>query len=366
MRYSNPNMTNRIFMSTNPPFKRSGISTAIARATSPSFNSRKLVLVSQPISKKIKKNGPFEISKIAPEYPYFSHLMADLVRKIKELPDFSDDKDIAVMSDFGGEHQAAHFHTYSFLFLSYTKRGPFVQKMQELRKQHNLLESYSEFKYKDLKFGPRSRALPKYLELIDSFIHGALITVVIDKRIATVFGTTKQQAHPLIVEQLEKFGLGTWDGKAAEKALRVCHILSVFTSLLTKEGQRLFWYSDNDLINEDGKKRSFSDTQKIFQHTLGMYSDHPLELVGFGKSFDDKSHLDDLLSVPDLTAGVVQDLLQSQRTGEDIPGGDEKVAIIKWIAKQPHFLSKITLQIALTDEGEVGTGIVDIAPKADN
>jgi len=135
----------------------------------------------------------------------------------------------------------------------------------------------------------------------------------------------------------------------------------VFTSLLITDKQKFIWYSDNDLINEDGKKRKFSDTQMIFLRVLALYAKQGFASGGFGKSFKQKSHLDDLLSVPDLAAGVIQDLLQEHHAGEELPRGDEKTTLMKWIATPTRYLSKITLQIVRTDDGGIGTGVVDFA-----
>lgn len=160
--------------------------------------------------------------------------------------------------------------------------------------------------------------------------------------------------------RLQEKGLGEWAGPGAEKVLRVTHIISAFLSLLTQEGQKLLWYSDKDLINEDGKRRDFKHTQQILGHVLGLYLTHNLAGVGFGKSFDEKSHLDDLLSVPDLAAGVVQDLLQQHETKEDIPGGDEKAMVMRWIATPTRYLSKITVQVLRMEDGRIGYGTVDM------
>jgi hypothetical protein len=164
-------------------------------------------------------------------------------------------------------------------------------------------------------------------------------------------------------EQLAAVELGQWKGATAEKVLRVCHSLALFTALTTKENQRLLWYCDDDAINQDGLERRFEDAQNIFVRALAMYCRHKFDLVGFGKSFAGKSHLDDLLSIPDLAAGVVQDLLQAHDTGtNEVSGGDEKVALIKWIATQGKFLSKITIQIGQLANGELGSGVVMFTP----
>jgi hypothetical protein len=98
-----------------------------------------------------------------------------------------------------------------------------------------------------------------------------------------------------------------------------------------------------------------------------MYCPHKFDLVRFGKSFDDKSHLDDLLSIPDCAAGVVHDHLQAHKTADDIvSGGEEKAARIKWIAMQGKFLSKITIQITRLPNGELGSGVVQFTPAKAN
>lgn len=314
-------------------------------------------------NQKIKKPGPFTLPAVTPEYASFSHLLAHAISQLNELPDFSDDTKIAVMSDFSGEHNGARFNTYSFLLMAYNKVGPFETKVRELREKYGLLEPYSEFAFKDLAYGPRSRALPEFLYLIDNFIHGAVVTIAVDRRIGSVFGKSKKHTHATIEQQLATLGLGRWRGATAEKLLRVCHAIAVFTALTTQAKQRLLWYCDDDAINQDARDRRFEDTQNVFVRVLGMYCKHEFEIVGFGRSFPDKSHLDDLLSIPDLAAGVVQDLLQVHEAGIDaVPGGQEKEALIRWIAKQGRFLSKITIQISKLPSGELGSGLVQIQP----
>lgn len=316
-----------------------------------------------PIYQKIKKYPPFDLSVITPEHPYFAQLLAPVIGTIRELPDFSEDTQIAVMSDFGGEHKGASFNTYSFLIMAYNKVGPFTVQVNELRQRHSITKPYSEFKFKDLTYGPRSRALPEFLHLVDSLIHGAVITIAIEKQIGTVFGKSKQETHAFIQKQLVKMGLGEWKGEIAEKVLRVCHAIAIFTSLTTSESQRLLWHCDNDAINQESKKRGFKETQEIFGRTLGMYCKHRFDLIGLAKSMDDKSHLDDLLSITDFAAGIVQDLLQAHATGnDDVPGGEEKIQLMRWIATQGKFLSKITIQISRLPNGEVGSGLVAMTP----
>ncbi|APD11340.1 hypothetical protein UC34_16145 [Pandoraea vervacti] len=252
-----------------PPFKKHVIKTLIDESIGTHVRTKFVTIGT--LQKRIRKRGPFKLPGIKSDHHYFCHVLAGILDSIPELPDFSADKKIAVMSDYGGEHGNALYATYSFLFVALDKNGPFQSHMQKLRRKHRISNPYSEFKYKDLKYGPRSRALPEYLELIDNLIHGAIVTVAIDKKVGSVFGMTIHEAHAFVEQQLRDGGFGNWPGSVGEKVLRVLHILSAFTAALTYEQQRLLWYSDTDQINEDAKDRSFADTQKLFGSVGAMY-----------------------------------------------------------------------------------------------
>jgi hypothetical protein len=313
--------------------------------------------------KKVTKKGPFKLPLIGTDYPPISHLLANAILEIKELPNFHDDSRIVVFSDFSGEHKGAHFHTYSFLIVAFDKIGPFELMSQDLRRKHGILEPYSEFAFKDLTYGPRSRALPGFLSLVENYVHGALVTVAIDKEVESLFGPSKKEGHQLIESMLAEEKLGLWKGEVAEKMLRVCHSIAVFAALTTKNGQRFMWHCDNDSINEDAKNHDFKDTQQIFGRVLNLYTKNNFEIFGFGKSFEKKSHMDDLLSVADLAAGVMQDVLQANKTGSsEIPGGDEKKLLLNWMAKQGKWLTKINLHIGKNSDGQLVSGLARFKP----
>ncbi|RQG99079.1 hypothetical protein [Paraburkholderia dinghuensis] len=59
--------------------------------------------------------------------------------------------------------------------------------------------------------------------------------------------------------------------------------------------------------------------------------------------------------------GVVQDLLFHHETGADVPGGDEKIMVMRWIATPAKHLAKVTIQITRMENGEIGYGAVDMA-----
>lgn len=302
------------------------------------------------------KHPPFDISYIGNEHPLISHLLAQVTNQLTELPDFSGDKKIAVLSDFGGEHKGADFLTYTFLIISYDKISPFIQAVDKLRRKHKILKPYSEFMYKDLKYGPRKRALPEFLKIVDSLLHGAIITIAVDKNIESLFGVTRQAVHTQIKQDFCKAGLGEWKFEPAEKALRICHAISFFASLTTHNNQRLLWYCDNDTVNNN--EVFFNDTKNILNRTLGFYIKHSFELLGFAKSFKEKSHLDDLLSITDFAAGVIQDLLSGHHSEND-QINENKIPLLKWLTNRSDFLTKITIQMLRQTNGDIVSGIVE-------
>lgn len=312
------------------------------------------------MTKKIFKAGPFDLPKSPESQPDYARLVAGALRNLPQLPDFSDDSRIMVMSDFGGEHKGARFNTYTFLIFAQNKIGPFEVAMTNLRRHFGIHEPYSEFSYKRLASAPRRHALPTYLELVDHLIHGVLITLAIDKDIQTMFGPTRKRALPEIQRQLAAAGLGHWALPTGEKALRVCYALSIFLSVLTHSGQRIFWYCDNDPIFQGGNGERPSALGRLFGHFMSAYCPHEFDLVGFGSSFEDKTNLDDLLSITDLAAGISQELLTSNLTGAPLPKAPEKELLSKWLSSPAEHLSKVILDIGRTPDGQIGAGRTDL------
>lgn len=312
---------------------------------------------------RVRKQNRHDFKRMNDGYPLYARLLAKDIYKLPELPDFSADDGLFIMSDFGGEHKGSDFSTYAFLIISADKRFVFERYIKELRGKHSLNEPFKELNYKDLRYGPIKRALSEYLDLVDKYIHGALVTVSIDRSIETVFGLDAKASHKQLVEQLSNHGFSGWKGKDAEKLLRVLHPLCMFLSLLGHQGQKTLWLCDNDAINEDGNERSFEDTQKIYGNILKMYCDYEFEILGFAKPFKDDPLTSDLLSVTDFAAGTIQDILQSHVKKKDYKGNDSKIKLVKWMAKESRFLTKINLVITKQDDSNWGCGIVQLGEK---
>lgn len=309
----------------------------------------------------IRKAGPFELPKITDQYPMYSRWLAERIRNLDGLPDFSDDKSIFVMSDYGGEHKNAAFNTYAFLISSVDKLSKFQRETHVLRDSHGLSDPFKKFAYKDLGYGPIARSLREFLCIADQSIHGVLVTISVEKSVPSLFGPQKKTAQQGLVDLLSAHGLGAWGHSEAEKLLRVCHPIAMFLAVLTHSGQKFLWMSDRDAITEDGSERTFGNTQGVFLHALRMYTDNEYDICGFAKPFEKEPFTSDLLSLTDFAAGAIQDVLQHLKAN-DVKDSAGKRQIIKWLGTPSSFLEKVNLLFKM-DGGTLVCGNVMLKAK---
>jgi len=234
----------------------------------------------------------------------------------------------------------------------------FKRETNTLRALHGLNTPFKEFAYKDLAYGPVERSLDGFLRISDRYIHGALVTVSVDKSIPSLFGPTKKAAQQGLVDLLSANDLGEWGHDEAEKLLRVCHAIAMFLALLTHSGQRFLWMSDKDAITEDGGERNFSNTQSVFVHALRMYTDNEYEIYGFAKPFEKEPFTSDLLSLADFAAGGIQDVLQIRLKAKDVKDSAGKRRIIRWLGSSSLFLSKVNLVFMMNGEAMTCANVV--------
>ncbi|MCJ2371929.1 hypothetical protein [Pseudomonas sp. RGM 3321] len=293
------------------------------------------------------KAGPFRLSKSKDGWTGYLNLLAMQLESLGSLPDFSEDKGVFVFSDYGGEHPGAAFRTYSFLFVSADKIGCFNEKSRLIRSKFSL--GTTEISFKDINYGPTSRAITEYLNAANNFLHGILVTVAIDASISTMFGVDKKSGQENLEKSAAAVGAGKWKYKRLEKMYRIYGPLVLLLDLLCEERHKIFWQSDRDAINEDGNGANFKHAQHHLMTMLHQYSGKKFELVGFAKSFEESSYFNDLLSLPDLAAGMVQDLLRDHYGAKSLEVNEVKASLCRWLASESKFLQKYTL--CLTSKG---------------
>jgi hypothetical protein len=282
-----------------------------------------------------------------------SHARGELM--LPDLAAFANET-VSVFSDYGGESDSDYL-TYSFLVCSWNCAGPFLGKMAQVRQTFGL--GAKEIAYKDLRMGQVRAALQEYLTALNNMLPGFLFTVIIDKKIVSLFNTNDREGLTNVAGILKKEGLGDWKPAVAEKLLRVVHISAFLTALLISDGQKIFWMSDDDAICAN--QEMHETCLRIFGRAINLYADptHKYPLAGGAKPFKERSvEMLDLLSVTDLVAGAVEQYLtrKDKAAGAEFGVKEGADVILKWLAHDGVALKRANLIIKLADDGQITAG----------
>ena len=267
-------------------------------------------------------------------------------RKKLILPDLSafDNETVFVLSDFAGEG-SGNYYTYSFLLCSWNFIEMFAKNMEKLRAESGL--GTREISFKEFNSGSMQRILPDYLRLLD-MITGFLFTVVIEKKIVSVFGENTRETRTKMAAALEDVGLGKWKPETAEKLGRVVHIGAFLATLLAELNQKIFWMTDND--NICANKEMHQAALALFERALRIYGGEEAKfpLLGGALPFAER-HLGtlDLLSATDVTASSVEHYmtLLDKHGNKDfqVKGGSHHV--LRWLTNDGLGMKKMTIII---------------------
>lgn len=271
------------------------------------------------------------------------------------LPDIrKENESVAVFSDYGGESSDSQYNTYSFLVCAWNQTGPFKKHMDIVREEAGLNNPFKEIAFKDFRYGPIKRALPKYLSGLSNLVNGYLLTVVISKDVPSIFGGgNKKAARQELSRALDENKLGGWKPDVAEKLLRITHFSAYLVALLSRPGHKVFWMTDNDSIAVT--EEHHNHTLSVFANILQRYCKHELSVIGGSTPFEENDHGTlDLLSAADIVAGSVEHYLtRAKASGDELNIKDEANQVLAWLTGQGVLLKKHTMFIRM--EGEALT-----------
>lgn len=221
------------------------------------------------------------------------------------LPNLGRGNQLVVASDYSGQHATAQFESFAFVIAEGESLLPCLDEWRALRTTH--LPDNRRMSYKNLGDRARRAALSRFLSATDC-IEGLLLVVLVDKRTGALFTPIQQDTHvdPALVS-----AFSIWRTNAVERLLRICHLMSLFLSGLTRSGQNVLWITDQDDIaaNEDRHRTWVRAFQTISSH----YLEHALGHLRLATTASDTGsrQLEDLVAVADLSAGAVGHALDS-------------------------------------------------------
>ena len=276
-------------------------------------------------------------------------------RKQLLLPNFENTDTVAIFSDYGGESKDSKYYTYSFVFVDYGELGFFSEKMSFIRKKYGMDNPRKEISFKDAHYGQMFRCIDEYLSFTNNTINGLVFTLAVDKEIASITGAIGKKELKQITEKLEGYSHGKWKPAMFEKSMRIIYTLTYFIKLLIPSGKKIFWMTDQDAIMANENKTE--DTSKWLSNAINLCKNAPVyDVIGFSpKPYEEEDgyFFTDVLSLADLSAGSIEQLLTRKKGGSEILAPlAEKV--IHWSSIQGLGLNKMIFVVE--GEGEKITG----------
>jgi hypothetical protein len=196
--------------------------------------------------------------------------------------------------------------------------------------------------------GPIKRALKEYLTGLHNFVPGLLLTLAVDKKIKSVFGDSIPE---YVLKDIKDAGFGEWKSQVTEKVMRIVHSASYLVALLCKDGQNIYWNTDNDSIVANSEQ--LNNFINLFNSVLTIYTNNKFKNIGFSLPFDEKSTSQlDFLSCPDLAAGAVEHYFTRTMSTQKSTIKRDANYILEWLGRDGVALKKHTIVIEKTPSGD--------------
>jgi hypothetical protein len=266
----------------------------------------------------------------------FMNLLSNNVERVERdnqeaIPDIRRGDVLFIASDYSGEHDLAEYQSLSFLFADLERCSTWEEMRTQLRQRH--LSDGRRIAFKNLRDKKSRGVLNSFLDAANT-IPGLSLTVLIHKDIESLFRTTGRidRTEPELQNYLH------WPETSFEKMLRVVHIIGLFLAGLSRSGQDVIWFTDEDEIaaNDDRLRELTAITMNITSH----YLPHDLRHLRCGttKSDNGTRQIEDLVSIPDLIAGALSEVLMAQNAEGLVP--QDSLLLFR-----PHRLSSKTAEI---------------------
>lgn len=291
----------------------------------------------------------------ATEFFPWTDTLCRMIRAVRPAP-FTGST-VMVYSDYGGEHPAAKYATYSFLALDTETSLGWLPRRGAVRSLH--LPDGRRLSYKGLRDRRQWRALTPFLSAANH-IDGLLLTVAV--RHYSDFDPFGSES---MSRGLAQFGqaLGVCAPHELRKMARVAHLLAVVVATLTQSRHHIYWISDEDSTQANSSKQA--DFMKALNACLGLHGVGQPAEFGIGTTAIDPGdrHDEDLASVADLCAGAVCDVFGilneacggtvpvhvAVRPHRDLPA---KTGVIwDWLVESPGRLKKVVALIERRGDG---------------
>lgn len=225
-----------------------------------------------------------------------SKVQLDCIRYLRESPI------LIVTSDYSGQHKGSNFETYAIHITGLTGWNEWEKARLQLRSFFNV--GRRKISFKGLSDSRKAHILPYFLSEADQ-LPGLCVVIAVPRSSRSLFCEKKK--IDLNLPDLAQYS--HYNPHTFEKFLRIIHFVSFFLAGISREGQDVFWFTDqDDIAANDRRVVELTNTwANVFSH----YLQHDLRHIKCGTTrCDDGSlQIEDLASLPDLSAGALCEML---------------------------------------------------------
>lgn len=244
-------------------------------------------------------------------------LVSDLLAQIdaaQPFGSFQDAEEVAVFSDYGGEHKQSLFHTYSFLVCDSCVAGAPAEELKAIRTRW--LADSREMAFKKLKGdGVLRNGLVPFISWANS-LHALCITLVVPKclRLSTPAQLDSNDAVAPINS------LAAYKPQVQERAHWIVQTVAMVYSGLCRDGQRAVWVTDADTLCSNASQRE--GLLRLVATAVSNFGPRLID-VAFLATGDPRANMyaKDFTSIPDLLAGAWADVINHETLARMVNSG---------------------------------------------
>lgn len=231
---------------------------------------------------------------------------------VTNLPDLRTAEALVLLSDYAGSHVSATHEVYSFLLFSQGSMATW--SLERSRVRGSVLGRQRRMSYTRLSDAKRRAAISPFLTAADS-LNGVISSFIVSKGTGSLFLRTGTAEGPLAEI------VARWKAAVHERLERVFVFASFLLAGLSAPGQNVWWFSDEDEIFPNDER--LRDATDLFANYSSHFLGHQLGHLRVGTAASDSGdlQLEDLLSIPDLVAGSLAELVRTTQKDGIPPSG---------------------------------------------
>lgn len=260
----------------------------------------------------------------------------DLNRKGFQFPDFTNEKEIIIFSDYSGDRTEDNYYAYAYYIVDSSAMLDAAGHIMAFRHKNPGLRDTSFIEYKKLNRSPlRQKLLPHFLGIFDQ-IKGLVITILVDKKAPDYFFKVNDEQAKKIYE----LGGGQWKPEILRKQSNIFSLLAFLVKRFLDSRATFTWYSDRDPI--------FGSNQITKALTLELLSKflaaYEVNMNGLQYRFisDNGTPLNsDFLAISDLAAGSILEYYQYGYQNQNLK--ETTKTVIGWMANNNMPLKKLMM-----------------------